>query len=190
MTPKSQADDDVSYGHSALGVVQPSVSQSPSSPYLSPGMPYLGESPSSSWSRSESERIPGSLHTEPRVQDAGAAQDDSTATGGSGSRTQQHRASRPKRSTRRLTTREEANYQCEVPGCGKLFSRSYNYRAHMETHDENREYPFACQVDGCDRKFVRKTDLVRHHSSIHAKERNHKCDYCGRSFARKDTLRR
>ncbi len=49
---------------------------------------------------------------------------------------------RPKRAPRRLTTKEEANFQCEVKGCGKLFSRSYNFKAHMETHDENRDYPF------------------------------------------------
>ncbi|KAL2018045.1 hypothetical protein VTK56DRAFT_1311 [Thermocarpiscus australiensis] len=102
----------------------------------------------------------------------------------------QYRITRPRRAPRRLTTKEEANFQCEVKGCGKLFSRSYNFKAHMETHDEKREYPFPCQVDGCNKKFVRKTDLQRHHQSVHMKERNHKCDYCGRMFARKDTLRR
>ncbi|KAI1845428.1 hypothetical protein JX265_005289 [Neoarthrinium moseri] len=91
---------------------------------------------------------------------------------------------------RRLTTKEEANYQCEVKGCGKLFSRSYNYKAHLETHDENREYPFPCAVSGCSKKFVRKTDLQRHHQSVHMKEKNHRCDFCSRLFARKDTLRR
>ncbi|KAJ9149802.1 hypothetical protein NKR23_g3957 [Pleurostoma richardsiae] len=89
-----------------------------------------------------------------------------------------------------MTTKEEANFQCEVRGCGKLFSRSYNFKAHMETHDEGREYPFPCPLGDCNRKFVRKTDLQRHHQSVHMKERNHKCDYCGRLFARKDTLRR
>ncbi|KAK3946237.1 hypothetical protein QBC46DRAFT_2870 [Diplogelasinospora grovesii] len=96
----------------------------------------------------------------------------------------------PRRAPRRLTTKEEANFQCEVKGCGKLFSRSYNFKAHMETHDEKREYPFPCSVADCNKKFVRKTDLQRHHQSVHMKERNHKCDYCGRLFARKDTLRR
>lgn len=91
---------------------------------------------------------------------------------------------------RRLTTKEDANYQCRVEGCGKLFSRSYNYKAHLETHDDQREYPFPCVVSGCGRRFVRKTDLSRHHQSVHAKERNHECGYCGRLFARKDTLRR
>jgi hypothetical protein len=97
---------------------------------------------------------------------------------------------RPRRPPRRLTTKEEANFQCEVKGCGKLFSRSYNFKAHMETHDDKREYPFPCTMGDCNKKFVRKTDLQRHHQSVHMKERNHKCDFCGRLFARKDTLRR
>jgi uncharacterized Zn-finger protein len=102
----------------------------------------------------------------------------------------QYRVARPKRAPRRLTTKEEANFQCEIKGCGKLFSRSYNFKAHMETHDEKREYPFPCQVPDCSKKFVRKTDLQRHHQSVHLRERTHKCDYCARMFARKDTLRR
>ena len=102
----------------------------------------------------------------------------------------QYRVTRPKRAPRRLTTKEEANFQCEIKGCGKLFSRSYNYKAHMETHDEKREYPFPCQVSDCSKKFVRKTDLQRHHQSVHLRERTHKCDFCNRMFARKDTLRR
>ncbi|KAK6202004.1 hypothetical protein LQW54_009136 [Pestalotiopsis sp. IQ-011] len=102
-----------------------------------------------------------------------------------------HRMNRgPRPKTRKLTSKEDANYQCEVKGCGKLFSRSYNYKAHLETHDENREYPFPCTMGDCDRKFVRKTDLTRHHQSVHMREKNHRCDYCHRSFARKDTLRR
>ncbi|KAI0378414.1 hypothetical protein F5Y04DRAFT_283929 [Hypomontagnella monticulosa] len=95
-----------------------------------------------------------------------------------------------RRQPRKLTTKEEANFQCEVKGCGKLFSRSYNFKAHMETHDEKREYPFPCTVPDCNKKFVRKTDLQRHNQSVHMKEKNHRCDYCGRMFARKDTLRR
>lgn len=87
-------------------------------------------------------------------------------------------------------SQQEGSFRCEVEGCGKLFTRSYNYKAHLETHDERREYPFHCHVDGCDKKFARKTDLQRHHQSVHMKERNHGCTFCGRFFARKDTLRR
>ncbi|QSZ35914.1 hypothetical protein DSL72_007036 [Monilinia vaccinii-corymbosi] len=94
------------------------------------------------------------------------------------------------RGPRKLTTKEDANFQCRVKGCGKLFGRSYNYKAHMETHDAAREYPFLCDADNCTKKFVRKTDLQRHKQSVHMKQRNHKCDYCSRFFARKDTLRR
>lgn len=85
---------------------------------------------------------------------------------------------------------QEGSFKCDIEGCGKLFTRSYNYKAHLETHDERREYPFHCHVDGCDKKFARKTDLQRHHQSVHMKERNHGCAFCGRFFARKDTLRR
>ncbi|KAI1332185.1 hypothetical protein F5Y16DRAFT_421461 [Xylariaceae sp. FL0255] len=106
-------------------------------------------------------------------------------------RQQTSRTSRaPKRQPRRLTSKEEANFQCEVEGCGKLFRRSYNYKAHKETHDKKREYPFVCTADDCDKKFVRKTDLQRHHQSVHMEEKNQKCDSCGRLFARKDTLMR
>ncbi|KAM3079670.1 hypothetical protein ACMFMG_006083 [Clarireedia jacksonii] len=94
------------------------------------------------------------------------------------------------RTIRKPTTEKEANFQCQVKGCGKYFSRSYNYKAHMETHEPDREYPFPCPVENCTKKFVRKTDLQRHNQSVHMKQRNHKCDYCGRFFARKDTLRR
>jgi hypothetical protein len=94
------------------------------------------------------------------------------------------------RQPRKLTTKEDANFQCNVKGCGKLFGRSYNFKAHMETHDASREYPFSCPVKDCTKKFVRKTDLQRHHQSVHMKQRNHRCDYCSRYFARKDTLRR
>ena len=99
-------------------------------------------------------------------------------------------STRTRRAPRKHTTKEEANFQCTVEGCGKFFSRSYNYKSHLETHDDQREYPFPCLVSGCNKKFVRKTDLQRHHQSVHVKERNHRCDYCGRLFARKDTLRR
>lgn len=97
---------------------------------------------------------------------------------------------RPRRAPRKLTTKDDANFECGVEGCGKLFSRSYNYKAHMETHREKRDYPFPCQVSDCTKKFVRKTDLRRHHQSVHMKERNYKCEYCGRGFSRRDTLGR
>ncbi|KUJ23107.1 uncharacterized protein LY89DRAFT_167467 [Mollisia scopiformis] len=115
---------------------------------------------------------------------------ESQERGTSGSQAQRRPNGVPRTRTRRLTSKEDANFQCHVKGCGKLFGRSYNFKAHMETHDASREYPFPCPVKDCNKKFVRKTDLQRHHQSVHMKQRNHRCDYCSRFFARKDTLRR
>ncbi|KAI5923840.1 hypothetical protein F4810DRAFT_667749 [Camillea tinctor] len=138
---------------------------------------YLSDVPSGSWPRAEYPPL------EPEQYYAGPSLMPDRRPSVKVARTQ-------RRQPRKLTTKEEANFQCEVKGCGKLFSRSYNFKAHMETHDEKREYPFPCTVPDCNKKFVRKTDLQRHNQSVHMKERNHKCDYCGRMFARKDTLRR
>ncbi|KAH8892075.1 hypothetical protein GQ53DRAFT_647849 [Thozetella sp. PMI_491] len=152
-----------------------------SSSYTSAGTGYLSDGGSSGWHKSD---YPP---TEPESFYPGSAPQPSSFVHDT---RRQYRVARPRRAPRRLTTKEEANFQCEVKGCGKLFSRSYNFKAHMETHDENRDYPFPCTVNDCTKKFVRKTDLQRHHQSVHMKERNHKCDYCSRLFARKDTLRR
>lgn len=146
---------------------------------------YTPEGPVTAWAKPEQYPMePDHFYLTADSQSPAAVfgQQDLRRTGRGGSRT--------KRTPRKLTTKEEANFQCDVKGCGKLFSRSYNFKAHMETHDEKREYPFPCQVDTCNKKFVRKTDLQRHHQSVHVKERSHKCDYCARMFARKDTLRR
>lgn len=68
------------------------------------------------------------------------------------------------RKRRQLTTAAEASHTCEI--CGKLFGRSYNYKAHLETHDPERVYAHPCLEENCDKKFVRKTDLMRHHQSV------------------------
>ncbi|KAI1381423.1 hypothetical protein F4677DRAFT_126036 [Hypoxylon crocopeplum] len=142
---------------------------------------YLSDAPSGSWAKSEYPSLESDqYYAGPSGPGASFSHD----------RRQLRVPRTQRRQPRKLTTKEEANYQCEVKGCGKLFSRSYNFKAHMETHDEKREYPFPCTVPDCNKKFVRKTDLQRHNQSVHMKEKNHRCDYCGRMFARKDTLRR
>ena len=73
-------------------------------------------------------------------------------------------AARSPRKRRQLTSKAEANHECEI--CHKFFERRYNYRAHMATHDPDRAHPHKCEFEWCDRKFVRKTDLMRHHQSV------------------------
>ena len=89
---------------------------------------------------------------------------------------------------RNPTTADNANYQCAI--CGKLFQRSYNHKTHLETHNPSRKKEHICQIEGCEKQFVRKTDLDRHHNSVHKKLKEFKCVKCDASFARKDTLRR
>ena len=67
-------------------------------------------------------------------------------------------------SKRRRTPRENANWVCEI--CDMPFERSYNLKSHMDTHDPDRQKPFKCEYEGCYREFVRKTDLMRHISSV------------------------
>jgi hypothetical protein len=60
------------------------------------------------------------------------------------------------RPQRKITTTEEADYECTVEGCGKLFNRRYNYRAHVETHDSERIYPWTCPLLECDKRFAER----------------------------------
>ncbi|KAK4144124.1 uncharacterized protein C8A04DRAFT_28245 [Dichotomopilus funicola] len=190
MTPRVKMEGASDYSQSTEASHYPSPRSihtsytSDSGPYASStSTGYLSDNGSASWSKPEFQPLePEHYYQAPPPPPSAFMHHDT--------RRHAYRVNRPKRAPRRLTTKEEANFQCEVKGCGKLFSRSYNFKAHMETHDEKREYPFPCQVPDCTKKFVRKTDLQRHHQSVHLRERTHKCDYCSRMFARKDTLRR
>jgi len=68
------------------------------------------------------------------------------------------------RAKRNYTTEANAKCQCDV--CGKLFKRTFNLKAHREVHNPLREQPFSCEVPNCIKRFVRKTDLTRHHLSV------------------------
>jgi len=65
---------------------------------------------------------------------------------------------------RRFTKPENASCACDH--CGKLFQRSYNLKAHLETHDPHRSHPHDCPYPECDKRFVRRTDLLRHEQSV------------------------
>lgn len=68
------------------------------------------------------------------------------------------------RRKRGFTKPENANCHCDQ--CGKLFQRSYNLKAHLETHDPHRSQPHPCHHHGCNKRFVRRTDLIRHVQSV------------------------
>ena len=68
------------------------------------------------------------------------------------------------RRKRGYTRPDNANCSCKT--CGKLFQRSYNLKAHMETHDPDRSHPHTCEYEGCEKRFVRRTDLLRHEQSV------------------------
>jgi uncharacterized C2H2 Zn-finger protein len=92
------------------------------------------------------------------------------------------------RKKRHLTDASEANFHCAQ--CGKLFSRVWNYNAHLDTHNPDRPRPHVCPEQDCGKAFVRRTDLTRHTQCVHAKDKKFKCELCDNMFARKDTLRR
>jgi uncharacterized Zn-finger protein len=71
---------------------------------------------------------------------------------------------RDERKKRGFTRPEDANCSCRK--CGKLFQRSYNLKAHLETHDPHRSQPHMCTYPRCNKRFVRRTDLVRHEQSV------------------------
>ncbi|KAJ3048540.1 hypothetical protein HK097_010445, partial [Rhizophlyctis rosea] len=73
------------------------------------------------------------------------------------------------------------------PHCPRQFTRAFNLKTHLQTHDQNRPRPFPCTI--CPRSFVRIHDLIRH-ESVHTKRKGWHCPECGTGFTRRDALRR
>lgn len=74
-----------------------------------------------------------------------------------------------------------SNFRCEH--CSKTFTRLYNLKSHLVTHD--RTMPYSCNI--CNRAFARKSDAKRH-TRIHSGEKNWVCGGCQTPFARRDML--
>ena len=97
--------------------------------------------------------------------------------------------SRERGRNRRHTDPAHAAYRCQL--CpDKGFARRYNYNQHMLTHNSDRKKDNVCPYPECRKEFVRKTDLARHHQSLHQTEKPFRCARCPSTFSRKDTLRR
>ncbi|ORX36669.1 hypothetical protein BD324DRAFT_459889 [Kockovaella imperatae] len=91
-------------------------------------------------------------------------------------------------STSRRTN--EGVYKCPVPGCGSTFTRHFNLKGHLRSHNDER--PYKCLYDGCPKSvvgFARQHDCKRH-MLLHEGLRPFECDGCGKKFARLDALTR
>ncbi|KAK0212845.1 hypothetical protein DFS33DRAFT_1464500 [Desarmillaria ectypa] len=102
--------------------------------------------------------------------------------------------------------RNEAHFQCPVPGCGSTFTRRFNLRGHLRSHTEER--PYVCQWPGCQKGFARQHDCkyvsdtrrilsklliaaTRRHQALHtAKAQANVCQGCKKTFSRLDALNR
>lgn len=94
----------------------------------------------------------------------------------------------PKISNNRMKkhVREERRFPCQI--CNLKFSRRYNLKTHMLTHDANRKRRYECAL--CDRAFDRKHDRDRHQTTVHSGKKAYTCKICKNSFTRKDALNR
>ncbi|KAF8629315.1 hypothetical protein AX15_003510 [Amanita polypyramis BW_CC] len=81
----------------------------------------------------------------------------------------------------------DATFVCQVPGCGSTFTRSFNLKGHMRSHNE--EKPFVCRWPGCSKAFARQHDCKRH-EALHTNYRPFTCEGCSKQFARMDALNR
>ncbi|KAF7336940.1 Calcineurin responsive transcriptional factor [Mycena venus] len=83
--------------------------------------------------------------------------------------------------------KQEATFMCPVPGCGSTFTRSFNLKGHIRSHNE--EKPFLCKWPGCGKGFARQHDCKRH-EQLHTNYRPFTCEGCKKPFARMDALNR
>ncbi|KAF9022889.1 hypothetical protein BDZ89DRAFT_956179 [Hymenopellis radicata] len=83
--------------------------------------------------------------------------------------------------------KQEASFVCPVPGCGSTFTRSFNLKGHIRSHNE--EKPFVCPWPGCGKGFARQHDCKRH-EQLHSNYRPFQCEGCQKPFARMDALNR
>ncbi|WWC61829.1 uncharacterized protein I303_104414 [Kwoniella dejecticola CBS 10117] len=81
-------------------------------------------------------------------------------------------------------------FKCPVPGCGSTFTRHFNLKGHLRSHNDER--PYKCLYDGCPKAvvgFARQHDCKRH-MLLHEGLRPFECEGCGKKFARLDALTR
>ena len=87
---------------------------------------------------------------------------------------------RPVRVQQETRRREKKVYSCGH--CSKIFSKNYNLKSHLATHQSER--PYSCSF--CNASFARASDCNRHESSHNGN--GYTCAGCGKKFTRSDSL--
>ncbi|KAL2213271.1 putative C2H2 transcription factor [Sarocladium strictum] len=79
---------------------------------------------------------------------------------------------------------------CTWPGCPKTFNRPARLRDHLNSHTNSR--PFKCPYPDCDKDYIEDKHLKQHIKGSHTLERKHVCqrDGCGKTFATGTRLKR
>ena len=90
---------------------------------------------------------------------------------------------------------EQKIFTCSFSDCKEEFTNSRSLRKHMNLHQlasmpyETEGKSFCCS--SCSQKFRRLPDLQRHFKSVHSDAKPFVCPKgCGKSFSRKDALKR
>ncbi|KAM9807363.1 zinc finger protein 420-like isoform X2 [Syngnathus typhle] len=96
----------------------------------------------------------------------------------------QDRSSLPAEGLSRLKKKKKKKvHECQL--CGRIFSRPYKLKEHLEVHAATRLH--GCSV--CGKSFANATNL-KAHEKIHTADRPHRCHVCSKCFLRPYELRK
>ncbi|UKZ51570.1 hypothetical protein TrVGV298_005330 [Trichoderma virens] len=79
---------------------------------------------------------------------------------------------------------------CTWPGCPKSFNRPARLRDHMNSHTNSR--PHKCPYDGCTKDYIEDKHLKQHIKAVHTNDRKYVCqrEGCGKTFVTGTRLKR